>query len=95
MTTVQRPRLRVRPAVIAPCWPKLRLRRRIRTRRSPRASSCITSHAPSVLRSSTSTISKAGEIGSSAATSRSCKRAQATRAAVDRDDDAQLRGLVH
>src|SRR5947209_7260452 len=70
MTTMRSPAAVVSPAVIAACWPKLRLRRIARTRGSVPASPCRTSHAPSGLRSSTKTISKLGVIGVTAATIR-------------------------
>ena len=85
------------PAVIAACWPKFLLRRIARTRESRAAICSSTAHAPSRLRSSTSTSSKPPGTSSKLAATRSTSSSRKARAPIHRDDDADLgrQGRAH
>ena len=91
ITTIQRPRLSARPAVIAACWPKFRLSRIARTRGS-RARELL-KHLPGAVRARDRRRTRSRTTlptGSSERTRRSWRWREALGAAVDGDDDAEL-----
>ena len=93
MTTVQRPRLASGPAVIAAGWPKLRLRRTPHARVAPREPA---QHVPGAVLAAIVDEHdlERGESASRADDEPFVQPPQAARAAVDGDDDGQLRRLV-